>query len=104
MSHPCPQVGGVLCPMEYYKTPTVLPYAEDPDDVGQEQRRLTESPVEGVEAEVAVQHEQVHFQPQIEEVSPDDRRGRGTSYIQARRAAEIPLEETRLELVLGKWD
>ena len=91
MSHPCPQVGGVLCPMEYYKTPTVLPYAEGPDDMGQEQRRLAESPVEGVEAEGAVQREQAPFQPQSKEVSHDERRGRGTLYIQARRAAEIPL-------------
>jgi len=81
----------VLCPMEYYKSLTVLPYAEDPDDVGQEQRRLAESPVEGVEAEGAVQQEQVHFQPQIEEVSPDEHRGRGTSHIQSQHAAEIPL-------------
>lgn len=91
MSHPCPQVPGVLCPKEYYKTPTGVPYAEGPDDVGQEQRRLAESPVEGVEVEGDVQRELAQFQPQIEEVIHDDRRGRGVSYIQSRRAAEIPL-------------
>ena len=91
MSHPCPQVRGVLCPMEYYMTPTVLPDAVGLDNVGQEQRRLAKSPVEGVEAEGAVQREQAQFQPQIEEASHDERRGRGTSCIQAQRAAEIPL-------------
>ena len=84
MSHPCPQVRGVLCPTEYYKTPMVLSYAAGPDDVGQEQRRLAVSPVEGVEAEGAVQREQAQFQPQIKEVSHDEWRGRGTSCIQVR--------------------
>ncbi len=51
MSHPCPQVPGVLCPKEYYETPTGVPYAEGPGDVGQEQRKLAESLVEGVEVE-----------------------------------------------------
>ena len=77
--------------MEYYKTPTEVPYAAGPDDVGQEQRRRPVSLVEGVEAEGAVQREQVQFQPQIEEVSHDERRGRGTLYRQARQAAVIPL-------------
>jgi len=77
--------------MEYYNIPTVAPYVEGPDGVGQEQRRLAESLVEGVEVEGEVQREQAQSQPQIEEVSPDDRRGRGVSYKQSRRAAEIPL-------------
>ena len=77
MSHPCSQVLVVLCPMEFYKTPTVLPYAVGPDDVGHEQRILVVSPVEGVEVEGAVQREQAQSQPQIEEVSHDERRGRG---------------------------
>ena len=68
-----------------------MPYAEGPDNVGQEQRRLAESPVEGVEVEGEAQREQAQFQPQINEVSHDDRRGRGTLYIQSRQAAEIPL-------------
>ena len=38
-----------------------------------------------------VQQEQAQFQPQIEEVSHDDWRARGTLYIQSRQAAEIPL-------------
>ena len=91
MSHPCPQVRGVLCPMEYYMTPTMLPDAVGPDVVGQEQRRLAKSPVERVEAEGAVQREQAQFQPQIEEASHDERKGRGTSCIQAEQVAEIPL-------------
>ena len=62
-----------------------------PDNVGQEQRRLTVSLVEGVEVEGAVQREQAQSQPQIEEVSHDEQRGCGTSYRQARQAAEIPL-------------
>ena len=72
-------------------TPTVLPDAVGPDDVEQEQRRLAESLVEGVEAEGAVQREQAQFQPQIKEASHDERRGRGTLCRQARRAGEIPL-------------
>ena len=91
MSHSCPPVLGVLCPMEYYNIPMVAPYAEGPDGVGQEQRRLAESPVEGVEVEGVFQREQAQFQPQNEEVSPDDRRGRRVSYIQSRQAAVIPL-------------
>ena len=86
MSHPCPPVLGVLCPMEYYNTPMWVQYAEGPDGVGQEQRRPAESPVEGVEVEGEVQREQAQFQPQSEEVSYDDRRGRGTLYIQSRQA------------------
>ena len=35
MSHSCPPVQGGLCPMEYYNIPTVAPYAEGPDGVGQ---------------------------------------------------------------------
>ncbi len=65
MSHPCPQVLGVLCPMECYNIPTVAPYVEGPDGVGQEQRRLAESLVEGVEVEGEVQREQAQVQPQI---------------------------------------
>jgi hypothetical protein len=77
--------------MEYYNIPMVAPYAKGPDGVGQEQRRLAESPVEGVEVEGVFQREQAQFQPQNEEVSPDDRRGRRVSYIQSRQAAVIPL-------------
>ena len=69
----------------------VAPYGEGPDSVGQEQRRLAESPVEGVEVEGVFLREQAQFQPQNKEVSPDDRRGRGVSYIQSRQAAVIPL-------------
>ena len=81
MSHPCPQVLDVLCPMEYYNTPTGVSCVEGPDDVGQVQRRLAESPVKGVEVEGEFQWEQAQFQPQIKEVSHDDRRGRRTPYI-----------------------
>ena len=91
MSHSCPSVLDVLCPMEYYNIPTVAPYAEDPDGMGQEQRRPAESPVEGVEVEGVVMREQAQFQPQNKEVSPDDWRGRGVLYKQLRQAAEIPL-------------
>ena len=87
MSHTCPPVQGVLCPMEYCNTPTGVQYAEGPGGVGQEQRRPVESPVEGVEVEGEVQQEQAQFQPQTEEVSYDDWRGRGTLYIQSQRAA-----------------
>jgi hypothetical protein len=87
----CPLVLEVLCPMEYYNTPTGVSDGYGPDVEGQEQRRLTASLVEGVEVEGEVQQEQAQFQPQIEEVSHDDRRGRGTLYIQLRQAAEIPL-------------
>jgi hypothetical protein len=91
MSHPCPLMLDVLCPMKYYNTPTGVPDAEGPDNVEQEQRRLAESLVEGVEVEGEVQQKQAQFQPQIKEVSHDDWRGRGMSYIRSRRAAEIPL-------------
>ena len=43
--------------------------------------------VEGVEVVGEVQRDHTQGQPQKEEVSHDDRRGRGTSYIQSRRAA-----------------
>ena len=91
MSHPCPLMLDMLCPMEHYDTAMGVPYAEGPDDAVQEQRRLAESLVAGVEVEGEVQREQAQFQPQIEEVSHDDRRGRGTLYIQSRQAAYIPL-------------
>ena len=94
MSHLCPPVQGGLCPMEFYNIPTipmVAPYAEGPDGVGQEQRRPAESLVEGVEVEGVFLREQAQFQPQNEEVSPDEHRGRGTSHIQSQHAAEIPL-------------
>ena len=91
MSHSCPPVQGRRCPMEYYNIPTVAPYAEDPDGMGQEQRRPAESPVEGVEVEGVFMREQAQFQPQNKEVSPDDWRGRAVSYIQSRQAAVIPL-------------
>jgi len=47
--------------------------------------------VEGVEVEGEVQQEQAKSQPQIEEVSHYDLRGRGVLYKQLLRAAEIPL-------------
>ncbi len=81
MSHPCPQVLDVLCPMEYYNTPMGVSCVAGPDDVGQVQRRLAESLVEGVEVEGEFQQKQAQFQPQIKEVSHDDRRGRRTPYI-----------------------
>ena len=61
MSHPCPQVLDVLCPMEYYSTPTGVADAEGSDVEGQEQRRLSVSLVEGVEVEGEVQQEQAQF-------------------------------------------
>ncbi len=92
MSHPCPQVLGVLYLMEYYNTPTRVLYAEGPDNVGQVQRRLAESPVEGVEVEGEFQWEQAQFQPQIEEVSHDDRRGaRDVVHIVATSGGESPV-------------
>ena len=97
MSQPCPPVPDGLCPMECYKTPMGVPYAEGPDGVGQEQRRPAESlvewvevvgeVVEGVEVVGEVQRDHTQGQPQKEEVSHDDRRGRGTSYRQSQWAA-----------------
>ena len=91
MRHSCPSVLDVLCPMEYYNIPMVAPYVEDPDAMGQEQRRPAESPVEGVEVEGVFMWEQAQFQPQNKEGSPDGWRGRGVLYKQLRQAAEIPL-------------
>ena len=45
----CPPGPDGLCPMECYRTPMGLPYAEGLDGVGQEQRRPAESLGEGVE-------------------------------------------------------
>ena len=90
MSHSCPLVLGVLCPMEHYNIPILAPYAEGPDGMGQEQRRLA-SMAEGVEVEGVFLREQAQFQPKNKEVSPDDRRGCGVSYKQLQQAAVIPL-------------
>ena len=63
MSHPCPLVLGVLCPMEYYNTPMGVLDAEGLDNEGQEQRRLVASLMEGVEVEGEVQQEQANSNP-----------------------------------------